>query len=454
MSASPARARGAEFCAVFEQRLLAGLAAALPVPHPLCVAFSGGIDSTVLIEVLARAGEPWRPLRALHVDHGLSAQARRWNRHCREVARRLHVPLTVRRIQVPRLRGRSPEALAREARYRAFSAALRPGEVLVCAQHADDQLETVLLQLLRGAGLPGLAAMPVLAPLGRGLIARPLLGFTRAQIERYAHSRSLEWCEDDSNADERFDRNYLRRRVVPVLAARWPGAARALGRSAQHAAEAQRLIEWLGRADAERCADGAGLEVARLRTLGSERRRNALRSWISARGAAPPDSRRLAELAGPLLAARADAQPAVRWGETVVAREGTRLILRRADEPAQPSPLEWCWGTQALIELPAGLGRLELAPDEHGPVDTGRLPERLTVRWRRGGERLRPRPGGPRRALKHLMQEARLSPRERARVPLIYGGEALLAAGDLWVDALLQPSEPAAQRARFIWHRA
>lgn len=299
--------------------LTAHLAALLP-GYPdvsLCVALSGGVDSTALLSALARATRPPASLRALHVDHGLRPASQQWAMECRRLARRLGVPLKVLTTKVVRTPGESLEARAREARYRLLANELRPAEILLTAQHCDDQLETVLLQLLRGSGLPGLAGMPALVPFASGWLARPLLSRSRAELEGWARSEGLGWVEDDSNLDESLDRNYLRQRILPLLRDRWPGAARAVARSARHAAEAQTLLDALARTDVERASYGESLSVKTLRALPLNRRRNAVRFWITRAGYLAPDSRRLEEIAGPLLSARADANPFVEWGASV-----------------------------------------------------------------------------------------------------------------------------------------
>ncbi len=479
---TPGRATGRS-AAGLERRIEERLAALLP-EYPraaLCVAFSGGLDSTVLLAALAavrsrgsrsRAGRRgagrglrgargvsgWPHLRAVHVDHGLHQSSGAWARHCRAVADRLGVPITVMRIAVKRPRGASLEAAAREARYGALAGELADGEVLLTAHHADDQLETVLLQLLRGAGLRGIAAMPAAAPFGRGRIARPLLEIERSQIEAWARARGLEWIEDATNADERLDRNYLRRRIVPLLRARWPAASRAASRAARHAAEAQQLLDARARADVERAAVGEALAIPRLRALAPDRRRNALRYWIVQQGHPLPDTRRLGELAGALIEARADARPEVRWGHSLARRERNRLTLHgdvtqvSFSRRAPSLSVEWS-PRSAPLELPAGLGRLELAADPHGPVDLDAVPDRVTVRLRRGGERLRLAHGAPRRLLKALLQEAEIPQAERARIPLLWSGEQLLAVGDLWVDAAVRADASKRRRGRLIWHR-
>jgi tRNA(Ile)-lysidine synthase len=422
-------------------------------PHtPLCVAFSGGVDSTALLAALAKARQPATALRALHVDHGLHPASRRWSAHCRAVAAGFKVPLEVLPAEVSRTRGASLEAAARTARYERLAARLADGEVLVTAHHLDDQLETVLLQLLRGAGVAGLAAMPAVAAFGRGWLVRPLLPCSRAELEAWARAERLTWVEDETNLDEHLDRNYLRRRVLPLIRARWPGAALAVARSARHAAEGQELLDALARMDVERASHGRSLAVKTLRTLPIERRRNALRFWIDRCGQLAPDTSRLDEIAGPLIDARPDANPRVAWGSTVVRREADRVSIGNL-LAASREETPWAWGQSLSCPLPDGSGKLELTPDGRGPLDLAALPELLTVRWRRGGERLVVRPGGPRRALKSLLQEARVPLADRQRLPLIFAGARLVAVADLWLDASVQAAAGAAARARLSWKR-
>jgi tRNA(Ile)-lysidine synthase len=425
----------------------------LAAAAPLCVAFSGGDDSTALLTLLAELPTVRARLRALHIDHGLHADSRSWARACRARCRLLGLPFVARRLRLVRTRGQSLEALARAARYAALAAALRPGEVLLTAHHLEDQLETVLLQLLRGAGLPGLAAMPAVAPLGAGVLVRPLLGVSRAQLRAVVQARGLHCLEDPSNTDEAFDRNYLRRQVLPALVSRWPGAARTVARSARHIGAAQELLDLLARSDLARAADGAALSVTALRALPLERRRNALRFWITRSGRAAPDALRLEEIAVTLLAARMEANPVVSWGLATVQRHAGRLTLDTMRPVSAGYELTWNPHRTPRLTLPAGCGRLELVHAPHGRIDATALPTQLTVRTRRGGERLRPRSGGPSRSLKSLLQSEGISLIERRTVPLLFAGETLVAAGDLWVDARWQPGAQTAKRMRLIWHR-
>jgi tRNA(Ile)-lysidine synthase len=457
----PAAAFGPAELAVRLRALVGTLAGAR-----LAVAFSGGGDSLALLAALAVLARRHRGLavRALHVDHGLQRGSRAWARRCRALAAGLGVPFVLRRAQVHAPRGQSLEAAARSARYALLARALAPGECLLTAHHLEDQAETVLLQLLRGSGVAGLAAMPVAAPLGRGRLLRPLLEVPRAALRAYVDRRGLECIEDPMNLDGRFDRVHVRLDVLPRLLARWPGAVRSLARTAAHARDARQLLGELADSDGALAADGAGLSVRVLRRLSPARRRNLVRGWIARQGGRVPDARRLAQIVGPLLDAREDAQPLVAWEGGVVRRAAGRLEWESALQAARPAVAPaidaWRWRDEPSLLLPGGRGRLELRQDPHGDLDLDSLPAVLAVRWRRGGECLRPRPGGPARSLKGLLQVARIGTTERAAMPLLYSGAQLVAAGDRWIDAAYQACVAARARGaartrgRILWHRA
>ncbi len=428
----------------------------------IVVAFSGGIDSTVLAHSLLKHRAKLASLRLVHIDHGLQAASPEWAKHCARVARAWRVPFTALRAQVKRKRGESPEAAARDARYALLMQAMKPGEVLVTAQHRDDQVETLLLQLFRGAGVNGLASMPAIAPIGPGRIARPLLAVERAAIEAYARQHRLKWVEDPTNEATRFGRNFVRHRVIPLLREKWPGVDDAIARSAQHMAEAANLLGQLARVDLAAAADGDGLNVAVLRALPTKRRRNALREFIGAAGVDAPSTAKLNEMAGALLAARADAQPVVSWGSVELRRRGGRLVLDVKSEVTNPLEPEtalktWSWREDRECIVNALGDRLSLIDDTAGPIDLESLPKLLMLRARRGGERLRPGARARTQSLKKLMQAANLTIEERARLPLLFAGDGpgnpLVAAGDRWIDASIAANVKSRRRARLIWTR-
>jgi len=428
-------------------------------PRPrIVLAYSGGIDSTVLAHALVKQRRMLAGLRLVHIDHGLQAASGEWARQCARQARRWRVPLAVISLTVNIGLGESPEAAAREARYSALAGILKPGEVLVTAQHRDDQVETLLLQLFRGAGVAGLAAMPAIAPFAAGRIARPLLEVSRAEIESHARRNELEWIEDPSNELVRFDRNYLRRRVLPGIRARWKGLDQAVARSARHMAEAARLLDEVARRDLAAAADGDGLSVAALRALPAPRRRNALREFIAAADVEAPSAAKLGEISTALISARADAQPEVGWHGGRIRRSGGRLTLEVVPSQSRRASSSialksWPWERDRECFINEAGDSLALVADELGPIDLERLPASVEVRGRKGGESLRPASRARTQSLKKLMQAARLSIDERTRLPLLYAGDRLVAAGDRWIDASIAANDKSRRRARLVWTR-
>jgi len=403
------------------------------------VAFSGGLDSTVLLLALARIADrfPPRGLRAVHVHHGLHPDADRWVELCQARCGMLGVPLTVLRVDARPARGESPEARAREARYEALRAELSPGDVLLTAHHADDQLETVLIQLLRGAGVAGLAAMPPDTGFGPGRHQRPLLKFPRSVLEDWARGQGVAgWIDDPANAEPRFSRNHLRREVLPAIRAHWPAASAAASRAARHCAEAAALLDELGALDAAACAAGEALDLVPMRALSRARCRNLVRWQVRRLGLPSPDERRLNTLLEQLFDAAPDTHPEVRWPGVVALRHADRLWLLPEDQlRPPPGPLEWP-DPRVPIELGGGLGTLSVEPTTGGGLCAAALE---TLPWRivsrRGGERLQLPGRAGSRALKKLLHAAGVPPWLRARIPLVEIGGTLAAVGDAWVDA-------------------
>jgi len=402
-----------------------------------CVAFSGGVDSTALLHAMAmlRAQYPGVEVRALHVNHHLQPQADDWARHCAECAVSLAVTCAILDVRVVPARGDSMEAAARAARYSALSQALANGEYLLTAHHRDDQLETVLLQLLRGAGIAGLSAMPECTGIGSGRLLRPLLDIGRADLMAYATAAGLCWIEDLSNEDTRFDRNFLRRRVLPALNERWPSAAAGASRSARHLAEAKALLEERAQEDLALAGAGANLRVSAIRALDPARARNLLRYWIARAGFRAPSSAILDQALRQMLHARADAMPLIEWGEAELRRFRDALYVGRAPPQAPSTDLSWDWRSNARFDLPEGLGRLQHRPAFPGESALAHPRQSLRVSWQSGAHRLLLAERTPRRTLRNLLQEGGVVPWMRPCLPRLFVGNSLVAVADLWIDA-------------------
>lgn len=399
---------------------------------PLLAAFSGGLDSAVLLHALAQSDAARaRGLRAVHVDHGLHEDSLEWARRCREFAAALGVELVVRSVEVVRGRGLGLEASARRARYGEIETLLAPGEIVALAHHRDDQAETVLLKLLRGAGPEGIGAMRPVRRLGRGLAWRPLLSLPRAALREYAEHHHLNWITDPSNADPSIDRNYLRMQVMPRIMSRWPEAETSIAQSATWARAAAEFIE----IEAERAlARVQGLDASTLHfrewlDLPQALRDPVLRRWLRALDLPEPTHYQAAELVRQLAEAGEDRQPCVRWPGAEVRRYRDLL---HALPPLQVPPFDWVAPFDGGdLALPMNLGTLRLVDTQHAPT----LVSQLLVRFRRGGESLRLDTGGRTRELRDLFQEAGIPPWQRGRLPLVFEPDGgLLAVADLWLS--------------------
>lgn len=415
----------------FDPAQLIPLLCGLPPARRYWVALSGGLDSTVLLSALAMGREALPgQLKAVHIHHGLHAEADTWERHCEVLCARLSVPLTSRRVAVRPAPGESLEAAARERRYAALRDVVRGADVLLLAHHEDDQLETFMLQALRGAGVRGLAAMPVCSNRAGLRLVRPLLGFSRGVLEAWARQEGLVWVEDPSNVDTGFDRNYLRHVILPRVRERWPAAAETVSRSARFCAEADELLEEMAADDSARFQVGETLPVRALQGLSAPRARNLLRHWMRARDLPLPPSQKLAEImrqAG----ARPDRNPCVGWEGAEVRRYREQLYALR---PVPEVPAAFSLRPGESHDLGPGLGVLTLVPSAGEGVSAQLCgDEGLRIAFREGGESCRPAGRAHARPLKKWLQELHVVPWLRGRLPLVRAGSELLAVAGLFV---------------------
>jgi tRNA(Ile)-lysidine synthase len=416
----------------------------------LGVALSGGADSVVLLHALVHAAEHHAAplsLHAIHIHHGLNRNADAWAAHCADLCAAWQVPLAVERVSVRDGHERGIEEAARLARYAALRERCRAEGIatLALAQHADDQAETVLLQLLRGAGPAGLSAMPVLRK-DQGLaLWRPLLGVTRAAIEAYAAEHGLTYVEDDSNRDIRYARNALRSQVLPELARHFPGYRETLGRFARLAADAQSVLADVAAGDLAAVREthpalGESLRLSRWLDLSAARRGLALRAWLAEHGLRAPSEARLAQMAEQLGRGAPDAGVLLRHEGRAVRRYRDWIVLaadlagaEASDDPAAGTSLVWSGEERLAVPLFGGSLLLQPTEGEGVPADWLRGAP-LALRPRRSRERLRLAANRPSRSLKNLYQERGIPAWERDRLPVLWAGDSLVFAAGLGTD--------------------
>lgn len=421
------------------------------IPSPVkrwVIAYSGGIDSTVLlhsvIDVNRRLPTPL-PITALHIHHQLSPNADYWQQQCATVAQTLGVEFVTQRVAV-KLQGSGIEAAARDARYTVFEQYLQTGDVLLFGHHQQDQSETLLLRLFRGAGVRGLQAMPVSRALGDGELWRPLLAATKAEIASYAQHHQLQWIDDESNTDDGYDRNFLRHRILPLLRSRWSALDEQLVKTTARMGEANQLLNEVAEADlalldSQVARLGFSIDFNAIRLLSAARKNNTLRYWCESVGYPVPTADALFEIDKQLFSRSALLSSAcVSWGNHSLRQFAGRLYLLPALPFFAPDGTANIWDVNNgadVIKLGAA-GALKLVAENEGGLRLAH--KNYHIRWRQGGERCTPTHRQHSQTLKKLLQEYGLETWLRDRVPLLYSGDDLVAVGDLWVNTAYEPS--------------
>lgn len=422
--------RAADLAARCHGRLDAWLAAG--EVDTLVLAYSGGLDSSVLLHLLRdHVRQRGCRLIAFHVDHALHPDSATWTEHCAAITTQLGIEFASSRLTTLPPSGASVEDWARQQRYQALLAHRDTRSAVLTAHHQDDQAETLLLHALRGSGPHGLAGIRARARYGETWLWRPLLDETRAQLRHYAYVHQLSWIEDPSNVQQRFARNRMRGAVLPVLEQNFPGASAALAQVARLQSEVVEVLDAL--AD-QVLGDRPSLPLASLHGSAAPLRPYLIKRWLARRGAPPPGRAQLQQLLHEMVIARRDGQPSVIWRGVAVRRHDDHLFLTAAELPVPSAQsLDWRDAEQRWMFAHGALS----AHRSHGTgLDAVLLAQApLTLRYRQGGERLRLHAGGPRRELKHLFQQWRIPPWQRARWPLVYVGDQLAAVAGYAVAA-------------------
>lgn len=402
-----------------------------PAQQNITVAYSGGLDSHVLLSACHATG---LSIRAIHIHHGLQSEADAWVQHCQNICQSLAIPLDVYYVDAHPVAGQSPEEAARIVRYQAIEQAMQVGGILFTAQHLDDQAETFLLQLMRGGGAAGLAAMPLSRPFGVGKLVRPLLHFSRVEIHHYACQQKLSWIDDPSNADTRIDRNYIRHSVMPVLQQRWQACVGSLLQAASQQQDNLEIIEAMAAIDlaAVTTRQPDILNLSALMQLSPGRQKNMLRYWLRTITEQAPAQTLLNEIISSVAYAAIDAKPLIQWRNFEIRRFQRKLYLSRHTTAFNPAQTFIWQPVEPLQIVSAGICLRAVNSDSGHRFKTDLINKTLQIRFRQGGERIQPAGKKHHYRLKSLFQQAGIPPWERNKIPLLYLEDELIAVGNRW----------------------
>ena len=406
----------------------------IDITKSICIAYSGGIDSTVLLHAVSSVcASTGHSLKAIHINHQLHADAQLWEQHCISKARLLNVAIETLKVDVAQYREHGIEGAAREARYQAFTDELTAHDVLLTAHHADDQIETVLLQLFRGTGVQGLAGCAQARTLGDALLMRPLLNVSRQDIDSYAQTHQLNWLDDPSNDSLLHDRNYLRHEIMPLLHSRWQGLRETIGRSAQWQDESANMLEYLASTDLSEAIDENNLlTIEKIAKLDNVRLKNALRGWIRRSGCSIPSADVLERVINDAVYSREDCEACIRWQSNEIRKYRGCLYLRNVMSEHDPTQT-YEWNLQQPLDILSPQMTLTSQQLEDFGVNVTGV-DQLSVRFRVGGEVMRPRGRGCQKELKALFQEAGIEPWLRDRIPLLFDKQKLIFVWGHWIS--------------------
>ena len=425
--------------------------------HPtLWIGFSGGVDSTALLIASAKLvkRQPDYVLKAIHVNHHLQPEAATFQSHCLKTADRLGIPLEIVNAKVEQLNGESLEEAARNARYAAFQSLIHPGEALLLGHHREDQAETLLINLFRGSGVEGLQAMPLLIERSGRVILRPFLHLSRTTLKAAIEAEGIDHFEDPSNQSRRFDRNFLRHEILPLLRSRWPAIDSTLARSASLCSESAQNLRRHQEQLLIRAHDKGRLSIEALRVLCEPDQRLTVRGWLQSEGFRPPPLERLRQLIQETLNARADRNPCTRWQNAEVRRYRDHLYVMKPLGSIDSTWTQQWRGPEDCIVLPSGLGSLRIETGVEAGLPSGIWSQNVSVRLRRGGESFRLPGRKEHHDLRKFFQETGTPPWIRERTPLLYVDEELIAIGDQWLGDTTAFKSPTGTFDRIIWERS
>lgn len=414
----------------------------LPAPERLWVAYSGGVDSSVLLHLLSQNREKLASnLIAVHINHQLNQEADSWVKYCKNICVKEKIKFESITINAKKTKGHSQEAYARELRYASLKSIMGTGDLLLTGHHLDDQAETLIQQLMRGAGPEGLAGMPHVRKFGPGWLARPLLEYSRSQIKDYAEHHGLKWIEDESNQDIEIDRNFIRYSIIPYLQKRWPSVIDILSRSARHQADVVSLLKEIAEQDFEkaRCEHQNILDIAELKKMSETRMRNLIRYWLKKNGHKPSSTAVTEIIIRELIYAGGDRMPVVKWHKTEIRRYRNKIHVMK---PLVEVPVDthYIWNLEQPLNINSGslIARRAVGKGIKSESINDNL---VQVRFRRGGETIQPAGRKETHKLKKLFQESGVPPWQRDRIPLLFINNKLAAVTGYWIDDHFNASE-------------
>lgn len=403
--------------------------------NKVIVAYSGGIDSHVLLHLACHYQPFQSKITAVYVHHGLQQEADLWAEHCQAICLDLNINYQCIEVNAQKTAGQSQEEAARDARYQALQALLDTNDVLLVAQHREDQMETVLLQLFRGAGVKGLSGMPVSSVLGKGKKIRPMLDISKKQIIDYAKKNDLQWIEDPSNESNEFDRNFLRNQVLPQLKLRWPALDKTISRSARHCANSYQVSKNLAEELLENIIDPIDqtINITKLLMLGINKQQLVIRQWFIFFQLRMPSEKIVGRILNEVVAARVDANPEVKGQGYVIKRYREKLYCITTEQQI-PVQTEQKWPAELKEITLANGNRLAITESKTGIPQAIWNEGNVSVKYRQGSETIKLPGRIGHHSLKKLFQEQSIPPWARNQIPLIYLGQQLIAIADLWIS--------------------
>ncbi len=418
------------------------------------IGYSGGMDSHVLLHLLSQSAELTGKISAIHINHGLSAESCQWQKHCQKTAGNLQIDFHSIRVDAKAGKGESPEEAARIARYQALKDLLDEQDILLFAQHREDQMETLLIQLFRGAGVKGLAAMPAMIEFGLGKLCRPFLDISWEQIRAYAKQHNLYWVEDPSNKDIQFDRNFLRQQIIPQLKQRWPSLDQSVARSARHCAAMQEFSEAIISRNFQEIyrVDNKALMKKALSELDVFQQQLILRKWLSLFKQKMPSTTLVNRVIEEIIQSPSNAVKQVQSKQyTVISYQNLLYCLRPSENIAKQTEIPWP-NEQKTVFL-GGNQHLSLFESQQGIAKHHWQDADVVIKFRQGQEKIKLPGRKGHHSLKKLYQSQRIPPWERVKIPLIYLNNELAAVADLWISADFYSMDKTVDCFQFKWNK-